>query len=272
MDPVWSKSRRLRFERCRRGYFLHYFAAPAGNLSGAGRDLRLAAELKKLISLDHYLYRLLREVLHREFATGGAIDRVTAELYRRWGIDRQFGRIRFYEEYYGVLSEDEIAGQGAEKLEKIVRALSAGELADLLIECENRQHLPITTPLEFVLGDTTIFLAPVALISIDGSYRMLELGGSRMPEIAALQFFYVHSFRRIPPHAFSSHFYNFNGDTSVFRVEDIDFTATVQAVSRESEEMAEAFAPEIIANNAYMGIPPTTSACSNCVYRKLCAL
>ena len=270
MEMCWSKSRVQRFVRCRREYFLHHFAAPAGIMTGAGRDLRLAAELKKLVTLDHYLYRLLREVLHREPASGGGIDSVAAELYRRWGVDRRFARVSFYEEYYGILAPDELAGRGAAALERMVGALANSELAELIAPAEDRRFQPLTTPLAFVLGDTTIYLAPFAMLYTNSHYYMMELGGHRLADVAAMQLFYAHTFRRIPPHAFTCMFYHLDGRCSIFGAEEIDFTATVQAVSRESEEMARAFAPEIIANNAYSGVPANRTACAECAYRKLC--
>lgn len=270
-ELVWSKSRVRRFKRCRREYFLHFYASAGGFAPDADTETRELWFYKNLQSADYYLYRLIRRILYKAFCLQWSAMECQDELLKRWSLDMAEERITFYEQVYHGMTFNQIRDAAAESVINAGKILIHSELAPFMRHHKFRTVF-IDQPLEFMLGDIIIYTAPFAMLCSGQEYIFLELTGDRMLDSAAMHRYYACRIRRIPAIAVKSSFYNITtGELWSPEFEAVNFSATAATIGEEVETIATAIPEEIIARKAYFAISGAPrDICSKCNFARVC--
>lgn len=270
-DLIWSKSRIRRFNRCRREYFLHFYASAGGFAPDADTETRELWFYKKLQSADYYLHRMIRKILYRAFSLRWSAIECREELLKRWNLDMAEERITFYEQVYRGMTFNQVRDEATEAVCRAGETLRKGELPHLMNRAALRPVF-IDQPLEFMLGDILIYSAPFAMLCSGQEYIMLELSGERMLDSAAMHRYYACRIRRLPATAVRSAFYDLtSGKLWSPEFDEVNFSATATRISEEADNLACAIPEEIIANRAYFAVSGAPrEICNNCNFARVC--
>ncbi len=274
MSAIWSKSRFRRFQACRREYFLHYFTANAKHAVPDSAEFAEVWQLKQLVPLEWYFYRLFRQTLHNVWQNGrvGAESPYAVlhrELWRQWSVDRINHQAEFQEVYYGEITLPAAMQIGEALLTQYLKTFKHSELAKFI--GKNHQVLPLALPLSFPLNGTQIYLSPWGASYAEDGYRLSFLSGVDNPLDAVLGQFYLLMQFGAAPDKTTVDFYDLHtGNRRICPPEELNFTAAVERIELESLQMTAEIPPDIIASQAYFALAKHPEHCAACRFRQLC--
>ncbi len=272
MSYCWSKSRFRLFSNCRREYFLH-FVASGGWSDDATLQIKEISRLKNLTYPNWYVLDLLRKSLHKlvdqEERDESLQVSLSREVWREWGRDFSTQSCEFAEVYYGEITLQTAVNLTESTLKNLLKIFRYSPLATKL-NCEfQAQRIPL--PLQFNIGDITVYTTPFALFLDEKGYEFWQLSGSNDTLDAVLQQYYMFSTHGVEPGRVRSRFYHVHtGEVSSYSLAELNFSETLELISEQSEQIAE-IPHEFFEKNAYFAISQAEKArCLQCRFRAIC--
>ncbi len=277
----WTARRRRYWRTCRRKYFLYYYAAQGGADPFAPRALRELYALKKAISLDAYVRRLvnlaLRECFYApvdEEMPETPLSEIFPVAARRAGWEFQQmleGKtpLRLLELLQEKSSPTEIHRQMMEKLDFFCHQVTRNVWQSLaaIPPCDRR---PIESPLALSIAELKCFLVPVIAVHRAGDIWLLESTGERDAgnEIAVLgKFAAAQRWGTLPQQVRS---FILQGDEGLFAEvgADADVSEVLRGIRRDVGEMCQAIGEDGFVREE--NFPADTTACEGCRFRTFC--
>ena len=281
----WSLRRQEMWNRCRREYFLHYYAARGGHDADASPELRQIHEMRSLLSASTYVRRTIAAELRLEFyraheeedpeyttedpgLTGRAIRRFRIEFRRMLAGEFRIDHAHpMLEELYrrGNVSPEELRMEIEHRLHGALDALESGVLP-MLAATRFLFRRPIDSPLEVYAGDLRCHIAPVLAFEEKGVLNIVEANGA--DSTALLHKYHavnqlhlspdrIHSLELIPEKGELRS----AGDT-------LNISRTLREIRDGAAEMRDAVRPD--GTVRLEDFPQNRTRCENCRFRDYC--
>ncbi|MBS1371991.1 MAG: hypothetical protein HPZ91_18755 [Lentisphaeria bacterium] len=281
----WSVRRQEIWNRCRRSYFLHYYAARGGHDEHADPELRRIHEMRSLLSESTYLRRLIAAELRGFFYAPHETE--DPEFPERFPLLTAAVTARFHREFrrmlLGEFQRDHAApmldtlygnlddpGTVKARLErKLYRALDALESGvwPALTGTRFLHRRTIESPLAVTIGSLRCHAAPVLAFQERGVLSIVESSGA--DSTALLLRFHALNRLHIPPERVRT--FELIPEEGVLRESglSLNISRTLREIKGGATEMLNAIRPSGIVS--IEDFPPDEESCSGCRFRSFCS-
>ncbi len=276
----WTVRRRRYWRTCRRKYFLHYYASQGGFDPYAPRSARELYAVKKGISLDSYVRRLVNLAIRECFyaPVDEEMPETPPELFpvaahrAGWEFQQMLeGKtpLVLWELLQGDSSPAAIHREMMEKLDAFCNQVTcnAWETLAAIPPCDRR---PVASPLALAIAELKCYLVPVIAMRRAGEIWMLEGAGEADAgnEIAVLGKFAAAQLWGTPPQQVRS--FILAGDDGVFTEvgADADVSEVLRGIRRDVGEMCQMIGDDGSVREE--DFPADAKMCGSCVFRAFC--
>ncbi len=286
----WSLRRRRMWNRCRREYFLHYYAARGGHdpLDAAPGTAAVHAARNRMDS-ERYLARLLnltiREAFYAPVPDGDEPPppRISAVVRAQARFEREFGFMLVgapeRDHRLPMLTEllrpgnrpAEIAAALRSRIAALGRKAEAGalgEFRDIPTECRRR----IASPCEVRIGELSAYCAPLLAYSDAGTFVVVERfpGADGAEEIAILHKFFAMNAFHAAPEKVRTRFFDAENGVCRDGASEISVSAALRRIRGDVTRMLGALRPDGTAFAEAFPASASTTACPSCRFRGIC--
>lgn len=280
----WSLRRQEMWNRCRREYFLHYYAARGGHDPNSGEDVRRLHEMRSLLSKRVFLRHLVVDELRRSFYRPH--EEETAEVPGREAESgsAMFGRLRrefrrmlrneFFldhtqpmlsELYYSSVSPEELFQELETRLEHAMTAMRSSPMR-MLSGTPFLCRRAIDSPLEVFIGDLCCFSAPILAFEEKGVFTIVE--DSAADSTVLLHKFHAGNQLHFPPERVRS--LELILDRGILRLtgSELNISRTLREIWGGAQEMRNAIRPDGTVREE--DFPRNLASCTECRFRGYC--
>ncbi|MDR0931564.1 MAG: hypothetical protein LBM70_00890 [Victivallales bacterium] len=280
----WSVRRQELWNRCRRSYFLHYYAARGGHDQFADSELRRIHEMRSLLSEKSYLRRLIAMELRNKFYLPHEeenpefpehVPRLSFAVMSRF--NREFRRMltgEFQRDhatpmlntlYDNFTSASEIKARLDRQLSQMLDALESGVWA-MLFRSRFLHRRPIDSPLKVAIGHLACFVAPIIAFQERGILSIVANG--KTDSTALLLRYYAMNQLHIAPQ--NVHTLELIPEEGILKESGIELNIghTLREIRNGAADMLNAIRPS--GDVAIDDFPPNLNSCSDCNFRFFC--